>query len=120
MIHQQQELEQSYEDLLIREQQVQQKLERMYEEQNKARMELKVKIDVSKAILSSLQRKTTDGFLYEPVPGETASKDKSKVVPIDFTGLLAKLRKQIIQIHVKQIGHGDFESKSTLQLLNVS
>jgi len=91
----------------------------LFDEQNKTRIELKTKIDISRAILSSLHRKTTDGFIYEPVAGETTAKGLPKLVPVDFNSLLGKLRQRITEIHVKAIGHGEVESKPTLSLLNV-
>ena len=63
MIHQQQELEESYEDLLFKEERLHREMQSLYDEQNKARVELIAKIDASNAILHSLRRKTTDGLL---------------------------------------------------------
>ena len=91
----------------------------MFDEQNKTRVELKTKIDISRSILSSLHRKTTDGFIYEPVAGETTAKGLPKLVPVDFNKLLSQMRHRITEIHVKAIGHGEVESKPTLSLLNV-
>lgn len=40
------------------------------------------------------------------------------MVPVDFNGLLGKLRKRIIDIHAKNIGQGEVDGKPTLSLLN--
>ena len=47
MIHQMQELEQSYEDLLEKEQKQKEQLTQLYDEQNKGRIELRSKIDTN-------------------------------------------------------------------------
>ena len=65
MIHQQQELESQYEDWVAKENKTRQNMQDMYNEQNKAKVELKSKITISQAILSQLKKKTTDGYIYE-------------------------------------------------------
>ena len=67
-----------------------------------------------------LQKKTTDGFIYEHVAGETDAKGKPKFMQVDYTALLDKMRVKITDMHIKAIGYGDTASKSTLTLLNVS
>ena len=48
-------------------------------------------------------------------------KDKqSKLIPVDFSSMLNKLRKSIVEIHSRNIRHGEIETKPTLSLLNVS
>jgi len=51
MIHQQQDQEESYDTLLAKEQQVHQNMERNFQEQHKAKVELDNKIEISKAYL---------------------------------------------------------------------
>ena len=125
-----QELEQSYEDLLEKEQKQKEQLIQLYDEQNKGRIELRSKIDTNKSILTTLRKKTTDGFIYEVPVGEANlgttginnfGKDKqSKLIPVDFSSMLYKLRKSIVEIHTRNIRHGEIETKPTLSLLNVS
>ena len=130
MIHQQQDQEESYDTLLAKEQQVHQNMERNFQEQHKAKVELDNKIEISKAYLQTLRKKTSDGFtIYETDSKEMMSTKKgqqAKVVPVDFNRVLGDLRRRIIDIHVKNIGHGEVEnkktqaeSKQTLTLLNV-
>ena len=71
-------------------------------------------------VLSTLKKTKTDGLIYEPVAGVTDAKGQPKMIPVDFEGMLLKLRKKIMEIHVQRIQHGEVESKPTLQLLNVS
>ena len=59
-------------------------------------------------------------MLYEPVQANPTAKEGKKLPPFDFTILLKKLREKIKEIHVKNIGHGEVDSKNTLTLLNVS
>ena len=125
MIHQQQELEQSYEDLLGLEAKKKLELTQLYDEQNKTRVELKAKIDISQSILTSLRKKTTDGFIYEAGAVDVSNsgvpqKGQPKLVPVDFAALLSKIRRRIIETHMKNINHGEVENKPTLSLLNVS
>ena len=48
-------------------------------------------------------------------------KDKhSKLIQVDFSSMLNKLRKRILDIHSRNIRMGEIESKPTLSLLNVS
>lgn len=93
-------------------------MQRMFDEQNKSKIELKYKIGLSFALLSKLNKKTTDGYVYENVAGEKTAKGEQKVIPVDFNSLLNKFRVRIVEIHMKHIGHGEVQSKKTLQLLN--
>ena len=96
-------------------------LESNYEEQNKTRVELQLKIKISRDMLALLKKKSAQALVYEPLSRpEGGTSDKNKAAPVDFTILLGKLRAKIKSIHVAQIGHGEVESKPTLQLLNVS
>lgn len=63
-----------YEKTLILEQQSRERKERNYNEQNKTRLELFHKIEISNAILQTLKRKTTDNMIYEPAIGEVDPK----------------------------------------------
>ena len=96
MIHHQQEQEQAYEGLLQREQKSRAEKQLDYEERHKALLDLIRKIETSKTVLSTLKKKTTDGFIFEPVAGETDAKGQPKLQPVDFNNLLAKLRTRIM------------------------
>lgn len=99
------------------------KLTHTFNEQDKSRVELKKKIDISKGILNMLRRKTNAAMFVEPsagsAPGGRDGK-KANQTPFDLTTLLNKLREKIKNIHAEKIGQGEVAGKTTLALLNVS
>lgn len=68
-----------YEALLIKEKVVRAQKQKDYDEQAKSHQSLKTKIEISRAILSSLTRKNTDGMILEPVANETDAKGNPKM-----------------------------------------
>ena len=56
---------------------------------------------------------------FKPTTGAQEN-DNTKGEAFDLDGLLKGLRQKIKEIHVKNIGHGEVESKATLVLLRVS
>ena len=78
---------------------------------------MQTKIDIAQSILTALKKKSSDGMLYAPgAAGSTMGKEGKKGAgkPVDFTALLITLRDQIKDIHLKNIGHGELDSKTTL------
>ena len=95
--------------------------EHKFEVHNKARNELKTKIELSKVVLVGLKRKAALATNLDTADGSAAATDakKSKDSGVyDPSKLLRRLRTRIKQIHVDQIGQGEVDSKATLALLN--
>lgn len=72
-IHEQQELTQALEILAQREFQSGEELKKEYNEQNKTKMELVAKIDISKSILHSIKLKTMEAMSYKPSTTDSKS-----------------------------------------------
>ena len=119
-IHHLQEQEQALEMIHEKELDLRNNLQATFDEQNKSKIELQQKINVSKLMLSALQRKTTSTIIFEQVPGSIKDKGKPKQAAVDFAAILKILRGKIKAIHKKSIGQGEVEGKETIQLLNVS
>lgn len=78
-IHLQQEQAQMFEVLAQREASLRHTLENNFNEQDATRLDLRRKIDISRSILSSLRKKTTNQMHYEPVQaGVPSTKDNKK------------------------------------------
>ena len=96
------------------------RMEKLYNEQNKTRVELQRKIFASKEILGAIKRKNSDGMIMEAIPNEFNAKGLPKMMPVDVAGLLDKLKSRIQEIHANEVTKSGNEGKEALTLLNVS
>ena len=121
-IHQMQEQEQFFEALLKKEKQIHTTLQSNYDQHNKTYIELEMKINAAKSILSTFKKKPSESVVEAGAPETTAasSSDKNKSSPVDYTKFLKELRAKIQRIHEDCIRQGEADSKPTLVLLNVS
>ncbi len=110
MIHNQQNQEQNYEKLLITQKKNEEQKQKVFDEQDKTRIDLQIKINQAYGLFAALKKKQFQSAVTEKSADGTTVQAKE----IDLDALLSKLRAKISSIHTTHIAQGEAANKSTL------